>query len=192
MTIDRRRFLESGLAVCGAAGLAPSPIGASAAAAGQTAPLPSSGKSISRQFAQWVVGLRYEDLPAAVVDRVKGLTLHNLASALVGSQVPAGEQAVAFVTGEELGVKSGATILASGSTVTRGGAAFANSEMMLAGGKGGTFRMITHPGTAIIPAALAAAEADGASGRDFITGVAAGYEVMERMAADWIPTVMAP
>ena len=111
MTIDRRRFLESGLAVCGAAGLAPSPIGASVAAAGQTATRPS-GKSISRQFAQWVVGLRYEDLPAAVVDRVKGLTLHNLASALVGSQLPAGEQAVAFVTGEELGVKSGATILA--------------------------------------------------------------------------------
>ena len=51
--------------------------------------------------------------------------------------------------------------------------------------------MLTHPGTAIIPAALVAAEAEGASGRDFITGVAAGYEVMERMAADWIPTVMA-
>jgi 2-methylcitrate dehydratase PrpD len=90
-----------------------------------------------------------------------------------------------------LGVKSGATILANGSTVTRGGAAFANSEMMLAGGKWDTFRMLTHPGTAIIPAALAAAEAEGASGRDFITGLAAGYEVMERMAADWIPTVMA-
>jgi 2-methylcitrate dehydratase PrpD len=44
--------------------------------------------------------------------------------------------------------------------------------------------MLTHPGTAIIPAALVAAEVEGASGRDFITGVAAGYEVMERMAAD--------
>ena len=75
--------------------------------------------------------------------------------------------------------------------MTRGGAAFANSEMMLAGGKWDTFRMLTHPGTAIIPAALVAAEAEGASGEDFITGVAAGYEVMERMAADWIPTVMA-
>ncbi len=31
----------------------------------------------------------------------------------------------------------------------------------------------------------------GASGREFITGVAAGYEVMERLAADFIPTVMA-
>jgi 2-methylcitrate dehydratase PrpD len=36
-----------------------------------------------------------------------------------------------------------------------------------------------------------AAEVAGASGRDFITGLVAGYEVMERMAADFIPTVMA-
>ena len=155
------------------------------------APRAASGKSLSRQFAQWVVGLRYEDLPAAVVDRVKGLTLQNLASALVGSQLSAGREAVALVTNEEDGVRSGASILVSGSRVTRAGAAFANSEMMLAGGKWDTFRMLTHPGTAIIPAALVAAETEAASGRDFITGVAAGYEVMERMAADWIPTVMA-
>jgi 2-methylcitrate dehydratase PrpD len=135
--------------------------------------------------------LRHEDLPGAVVDRAKGLTLQNLASALLGSQLPAGQQAVSFVTDEEAGVRSGATIMVDGTRVTKGGAGFANSEMMLAGGKWDTFRMLTHPGTAIIPGALVAAETEGASGKDFITGVAAGYEVMERMAADWIPTVMA-
>ena len=62
--------------------------------------------------------------------------------------------------------------------------------MALAGGKWDTFRMLTHPGTSIIPGALVAAEVAGASGKDFITGVAAGYEVMERLAADFIPTVM--
>ena len=36
-----------------------------------------------------------------------------------------------------------------------------------------------------------AAENWGVSGRDYLTGLAAGYEVMERMAADFIPTVMA-
>ena len=105
--------------------------------------------------------------------------------------MPAGQQAVQLVAGEEAGVPGGVTILVAGTRVTRGGAAFANAEMMLAGGKWDTFRMLTHPGTAIIPAALVAAEAAGASGRDFITGIVAGYEVMERMAADWIPTVMA-
>src|SRR5437773_2412544 len=40
-------------------------------------------------------------------------------------------------------------------------------------------------------AQFVAAETAGAPGRDFLTGLAAGYEVMERMAADFIPTVMA-
>jgi hypothetical protein len=58
------------------------------------------------------------------------------------------------------------------------------------GGKFDTFRMLTHPGTSIIPGAIVAAEVAGASGKDFLTGVACGYEVMERMAAEFIPTVM--
>jgi 2-methylcitrate dehydratase PrpD len=147
--------------------------------------------SLSRQFARWVSGLRYDDLPPAVIDRAKGLTLHALASALLGSQSAAGKQALKLISDEEAGVPNGATIMVSGARVTKGGAAFVNSEMMLAGGKWDTFRMLTHPGTSIIPASFVAAETDGASGKDFITGLAAGYEVMERMAADFIPTVMA-
>ena len=146
--------------------------------------------SLSRQLAQWVVGLRYEDLPAAVVDRAKGVTLHCLASVLLGSQAAGGRQAVKLIQEEEAGVHGGATMMVDGTRVTRGGAAFANSEMALAGGKWDTFRMLTHPGTSIVPGAFVAAETAGASGRAFITGLAAGYEVMERMAADFIPTVM--
>src|SRR6185503_16148990 len=146
--------------------------------------------SLSRQFAKWVVGLRYEDLPPEVADRAKGCTLQCLASVLLGSQYGPGKQAVKLITGEEAGVRKGATVMVDGSTVTKGGAAYANSEMALAGGKWDTFRMLPHPGTAIIPGALVAAEASGASGKEFLTGVAAGYEVMERLAADFIPTTM--
>ena len=147
--------------------------------------------SLSRQLAQWVVGLRYDDLPPEVVDRAKGVTLHSLASVLLGSQSRDGQHAVKLITEEEAGVKNGATIMVDGTRVTKGGAAFANAEMAMAGGKWDTFRMLTHPGTSIIPGAFVAGETGGVSGRDFIVGVAAGYEVMERMAADFIPTVMA-
>jgi 2-methylcitrate dehydratase PrpD len=147
--------------------------------------------SLSRQLAQWVVGLRYEDLPPDVVDRAKGVTLQGLASVLLGSLTPGGRQAIKLISEEEAGVKHGATIMVDGARVTRGGAAFANAEMAMAGGKWDTFRMLTHPGTSIIPGAFVGAEAADASGRDFLTGLAAGYEVMERMAADFIPTVMA-
>jgi 2-methylcitrate dehydratase PrpD len=147
--------------------------------------------SLSRQLARWVVGLRYDDLPPAVVDRAKGVTLHGLASVLLGSQSPDGQRAVTLVLEEDECMRGGATIMVNGARVTRGGAAFANSELAFAGGKWDTFRMLTHPGTSIIPGAFVAAESAGVSGRDLITGLAAGYEVMERMAADFIPTVMA-
>ena len=146
--------------------------------------------SLSRQLAQWVAGLRYDDLPPAVVDRAKGVTLHSLASVLLGSQSLVGQQAVQLINAEESGVSHGATIMVNGATVTKGGAAFANAEMAMLGGKLDSFRMLTHPGTSILPGAFVAAETAGASGREFLTGVAAGYEVMERLASDFIPTVM--
>ena len=132
--------------------------------------------SLSRQLAQWVAGLRYDDLPLAVVDRAKGVTLHSLASVLLGSQSLAGQQAVQLINAEESGVSHGATIMVNGATVTKGGAAFANAEMAMLGGKLDSFRMLTHPGTSILPGAFVAAETAGASGREFLTGVAAGYE----------------
>jgi 2-methylcitrate dehydratase PrpD len=147
--------------------------------------------SLSRQLAQWVAKLRYDDLPPDVIDRAKGVTLQGLTSVLLGSLTPGGRQAIKLMSEDEAGVKHGATIMVDGTKVTKGGAAFANAEMAMAGGKWDTFRMLTHPGTSIIPGAFVAAETAGASGRDFLTGLAAGYEVMERMAADFIPTTMA-
>jgi hypothetical protein len=146
--------------------------------------------SLSREFAGFVAGLGYEDLPPDVVDRAKGVTLQALSSALVGHDMPASKQALAMIQEEEAGGGGAATVLCHGDKLTKAGAAFVNTETIFAGGKWDTFRMLTHPGTAILPAALAAAETMGSSGREFLTAVAAGYEVMERMAAEFIPTVM--
>src|SRR3984885_2077362 len=146
--------------------------------------------SLSRDFAAFITRLDYDDLPAAVVDRAKGVTLQALTSALLARDMPASRQALALMQEEEAGGGSAATVLCNGSKLTKAGAAFVNSEMILAGGKWDTFRMLTHPGTAILPAALVAAEITQCSGATFLTAVAAGYEVMERMAAEFIPTVM--
>ncbi len=147
--------------------------------------------SLSRELAAFVARLRYEELPPAVVDRAKGVTLQAIASALVAHDMPARRQALALMREEEAGGGGAATVLCSGERLTKAGAAFVNTETIFAGGKWDTFRMLTHPGTAILPATLAAGEAAGASGKELLTAVAAGYEVMERMAAEFIPTVMA-
>jgi hypothetical protein len=146
--------------------------------------------SLSREFAGFVAGLQYENLPAEVVDRAKGVTLQALSSALVARDTPASRQALALMQEEEGGGGGAATVLCHGERLTKAGAAFVNAETIFAGGKWDTFRMLTHPGIAILPAALVVAEVAGASGKEFLTAVAAGYEVMERMAAEFIPTVM--
>ncbi len=146
--------------------------------------------SLSREFAAFVANLRYQDLPPAVIDRAKGVTLEALSSALVAHDMPASKQALGLMQAEEAGGGGVATVLCNGAKLTKAGAAFVNTETIFAGGKWDTFRMLTHPGTAILPAALVAAEVTGASGHAFLTAVAAGYEVMERMAAEFIPTVM--
>jgi 2-methylcitrate dehydratase PrpD len=147
--------------------------------------------SMSRRIAAWVADLRFEDLPPEVVDRAKGVTLHALSSALVGYEMSDTQQSLRMMQAEESGGGGAARVLVSGAGLTKAGAALVNAEMIFAGGKWDTFRMLTHPSCAILPAALAAAETEELSGRDFLTGLVAGYEVMERMAADFIPTVMA-
>jgi hypothetical protein len=146
--------------------------------------------SLSREFASFVANLEYENLPPEVVDRAKGVTLQALSSALIARDMPASKQALALMQEEEAGGGGAVSVLCHGARLTKAGAAFVNAEMIFAGGKWDTFRMLTHPGIAILPAALAAAEITGASGREFLVAIAAGYEVMERMAAEFIPTVM--
>src|SRR5277367_6103178 len=114
--------------------------------------------SLSREFAAFVANLKYQDLPPAVIDRAKGVTLEALSSALVAHDMPGGKQALVLMQEEEAGGGGVATVLCNGGRLTKAGAAFVNTETIFAGGKWDTFRMLTHPGTAILPAALVAAE----------------------------------
>src|ERR1700730_15467706 len=146
--------------------------------------------SLSREFGGFVAGLQYENLPSEVVDRAKGVILQALSSALIARDMPASRQELALMQEEEAGGGGAATVLCHGTKLTKAGAAFVNAETIFAGGKWDTFRMLTHPGIAILPAALVAAEVTGASGRAFLTAVSLCYAVHERKAAEFIPTVM--
>ncbi len=152
----------------------------------------SPGPSLSRRLAQWAARLAYEDLPSDVQALARSVTLQALTSALLGADQPPARMALRLMEDEEpSAVPMGATALVHGRALSRGSAAFVNAEMVLCGAKWDTFRMLVHPGCAVIPAALAMAQSTGCSGREFLAGVAAGYEVMLRMASDFVPTVMA-
>ena len=150
-----------------------------------------STESISRRLSRWVAGLAFEDLPPEVLDRARGVTLQGLSSCLLGHDFPETKQAIRLVEDEEQGSAGVTTALVDGRRFSRTGAAFINAEMMFAGGKWDTFRMVGHPSCAVLPAALMAAEVTRCCGREYLTGVVAGYEVMERLAADFVPTILA-
>jgi 2-methylcitrate dehydratase PrpD len=146
--------------------------------------------SIARQFARWAAGLKYEELPPAVVDKVKSLILLHLVSAVLGAQMPRAREMLRLIKAEE-GKPDGATILWDGSKATRIGSTFANAELIHVAGLYDSFRMITHPGVSLIPAALVNAELGKKSLKDMITALAAGYELVCRLADDFVPSTAA-
>ncbi len=131
-----------------------------------------------------------EDLPPEVVDKVKALMLHALTSACLGTASPYLKEVVRLAQEEE-GKPDGATILGYGGKASRVGAAYANNEILHASGLVDSYRMRTHPGPVLIPAALANAELERRDGKDVITAVAAGYEFMCRLSYDYTVTVPA-
>ncbi len=70
--------------------------------------------SISRDFAAFIANLTYEDLPAPVADRAKGVTLQALTSALLARDMPASKQALTLMREEEAGGGGIATVLCNG------------------------------------------------------------------------------
>ena len=60
--------------------------------------------SISRKLGNWAGSLTYDDLPTDVIDRAKGLTLHGLASSLLGQDMPEVAQARAIMNEEEVSI----------------------------------------------------------------------------------------
>jgi 2-methylcitrate dehydratase PrpD len=146
--------------------------------------------SISRQLARWACGLTFDDLPEPVVDKLKAVLLHHLAGSLVEPRPPY-VTAIVDEVKREAGRPDGATVIGDGAAVTRDGAALASSAILMGSGLYDSFRMVTHPGPALVAVAVANAEVERRTAKELVTALAAGYEVMCRLADDFVPTVSA-
>ena len=146
--------------------------------------------SLSRTFSKFLCNLTYDDMPPEVVDKVKTSLLHAAVVSLVGAETHHGKAAISLAKAEESN-PAGATILADGGRASRCGAAFANSKLMHVTNQSDSYRMLIHPGPCVIPSALATAELGGNTGKEFLTAMAAAYEVEARIAGDFIPSTQA-
>src|SRR5262245_10135913 len=114
------------------------------------------------------------ELPAEVIQRAKDHILDTLAAIVSGSQLKPGRLGSPFV--RDQGGKEVCSVLGSNFRTTASSAAFANGMCAHADETDDSISQL-HPGCAIVPAALAAAELLDASGRDFLNAVVVGYDV---------------
>ena len=120
-------------------------------------------------------------LPPEVVEKTQHHILDTLAACVSGSRLPAGEQAIAFVASQAR--ERGPRLLGTALRVRADDAALANGMMAHADETDDSHAAsITHPGCAVVPAALAACEHFGAGGATFVRAVALGYDLCARIA----------
>ncbi len=132
-------------------------------------------------LARKVVKTEYEDLPQEVIATAKMFILDTFGVALAGSTAAGCAEVVNLI--KEQGGRPDSTILVYGIKVPAQEATFVNSMMMHSrdfddaheGGVGG------HCNVTVLPAALALAERNGASGKEFLTAVVLGIDLMCHM-----------
>jgi 2-methylcitrate dehydratase PrpD len=138
------------------------------------------GQTIAELIAGYVTRLRFEDVPAPAVERAKELLLFNLGAAVRGWTTRVGPLAVRAAL--ELSCGGPCSIVGERQSVSLLEAVYANSALMDA-------TLIkdllepsgTVPGHTVHPAAWALGERIAASGRQLLTAVVAGYDVMAKL-----------
>ena len=138
--------------------------------------------SLSEQLAAWVVGVRFDDLPAEVVEHTRLRILDVVGLALAGHDTPFGASVRAAVT--ELEPVGPAHVVGSGTATSVTGAAFVNGALSQALEFDDTHnRSVVHMSSPAVAAALALAEARSVSGRDLVTAIAVGNELSCRIGS---------
>src|SRR5687768_5782733 len=138
-------------------------------------------KTLAERLAEFAIGLKFEDLPAAVVHEVKRRIIDSLGCALGAWRAEPCEMARSVAS--TFSAERGATLLGTSHRVPPDWAAFANGCMVRYFDYNDTYlsKEPAHPSDNI-PACLSAGESAGGSGRDLITAIVIAYEVQCRLA----------
>jgi len=150
-------------------------------------------RPLAQRLAAYAYGLRYEDLDAATIERVKTLVIDT-----IGCGIGAWDEGPVRICREvALSVNGLATIIGTHRQTTTDMAAFANGAAFRYLDFNDTYvgRFAVHPSDNIA-ACLAVGEAEGASAKELITAIVIAYEVNCRLVDSfdiskrgWDPTV---
>ena len=152
------------------------------------APFPQVQK-LTEYVGQFVVYTKYSDIPAEVLELSKKSVLDGLGLALSGSRgetAPLLEQYLRCFTSSEL-----VSVMGTATKAPTRFAAFANGvaihvddfdDTQLAMAKDRVYGLLVHPTVCVLPAALAIAELNRSSGRDFLLAYNLGVDVECKIA----------
>ena len=135
----------------------------------------------AQTLAEFATELQYDRIPGDVIERAKACVIDTVGACTYGSTLPWSKIVIGYA--EQYGRGGQSTILGTAQKVHAPLAALANGALAHA------FEMDclvqpsagVHPGASLTAPGLAIAQEVGASGRDFITAVVAGGEVMHRI-----------
>ncbi|HEX7103172.1 MAG TPA: MmgE/PrpD family protein [Nitrolancea sp.] len=132
----------------------------------------------TRKLATFVVDSTFESLPASVVERAKTYVLDCLGCGFVGAPQPWAK--IVADMAQDVGGKGEGSMFTLDWQAPVSLAALVNG-VMIGGFESEHIGHVSHPAGTVFPAAFAIAEREHTSGRDFVTALALGYELVCRI-----------
>ncbi len=141
----------------------------------------------TRTLARYVSGALDAPLPSAVVHKTKHHVIDTVAAMVSGSQLLPGRRGLQYVAQSS----DAPSVLIGGRRASPVDAALANGMSAHADETDDSHaRSISHPGCAVVPAALAVADIRRSTGAQLLRAVAAGYDVGTRVVLSLGPPVL--
>jgi 2-methylcitrate dehydratase PrpD len=144
---------------------------------------------ITGALAGFAAGLSYDDISEDVKNRAKQL-IFDMTGVALRSRHDAESTSSLIATVEKLGLSQGScSVIGDAKGYSPAGAALINGALAHSLDFDDTHAAGSiHPSAPIVPAAFAAAEIVGASGKDVIAAIVAGYEIQIRLSLALDPT----
>jgi aconitate decarboxylase len=142
---------------------------------------PTQSNTYTRRMAEFVAGLRYEDIPSEVIERIKLLILDSLGCAIFGVELEWSR--ILLQTLKDVDTSNGCAVWGTDQRLSAPHAALVNGTLVQSFELDDVHRVgVLHVGAVTLPGLLAVVETrPGLTGRDLLTAAVAGYEIGPRV-----------
>jgi 2-methylcitrate dehydratase len=145
-------------------------------------------RTISRELAEFAYGIRYADLPPAVIETARGRLIDTLGCALGATRLR--DSLILRENAFLQGGNAEATLIGYGDRLPASVVAMVNAQLVRALDFNDVYwRDDACNPSVLIPVALAAGEASGASMEEVLTTLVLGYEILTRLTKAAVPPI---